>query len=117
MNILYIEDEPMDAELVQRYIKTTQHSLILTTSLDEANQALMGAIDVLLMDIVIKETKVGYSFVQKLRDQGFTKPIIAITGLAMSRDIEKCYAAGVTDVLTKPYAIKELAAMFGKYTA
>jgi CheY-like chemotaxis protein len=117
MNILYIEDEPMDAELVQRYIQTTQHRLIITASLDEAHQAFEKQVDLVLIDIMLHDRKVGYSFVQELRDQGFDKPVVAITGLAMPRDIEKCYQAGFTDVLTKPYAIKELAAMFSKYVA
>ena len=115
MNILYVEDEPMDAELVQNYLKITKHRLIVTASLDEASQALDDNIDLVLIDIMLQDAKSGYGFVEGLRGQGFDKPVIAITGLAMARDIERCYQVGITDVLTKPYAIKELVAMFSKY--
>jgi DNA-binding response OmpR family regulator len=115
MNILYIEDEPMDAELVQRYIQTTKHRLIITASVEEAYRAFDTEVDLVLLDIMLQDTKAGYSFVQELRNQGYEKPVVAITGLAMASDIEKCYRAGFTDVLTKPYAIKELVAMFSKY--
>ena len=116
MNILYVEDELLDAELVQRYMKTTSHHLVISHTLEEARDALQEAPDLILVDLVLHKAKLGYGFAQELRDQGYTQPIVAVTGLALAPDIERCYQVGFTDVLTKPYAIKQLAAIVGKYT-
>ena len=115
MNILYVEDSPMDAELVQRYIKTTSHSVSIVNTLEEARQALEMPIDLILVDVLLQENPTGRDFVQDLRRRGYAQPIIAITAMALAHDIEACYEAGFTDVLTKPYQISELKKIVSKY--
>jgi CheY-like chemotaxis protein len=115
MRILCIEDEPADAQLIERYVRFTDHELTLTTNLDDAVAALDPSPDLILVDLVINQVRSGYDFIQDLRERGYTQPIIAITGLALPQDMESCYDVGATAILTKPYAISELAAIFDKY--
>jgi CheY-like chemotaxis protein len=70
---------------------------------------------VILVDILLNRTRQGYDFVSELRADGCGVPIIAITGLALPNEIEHCYEVGVSDVLTKPFTLKQLAGLLEKY--
>ena len=64
---------------------------------------------------MLNNVKSGYDFVVDLRRSGYTLPIIAVTGLALPEDIERCFRVGFTDVLSKPFTLKQLAAMLNNY--
>jgi CheY-like chemotaxis protein len=115
MRILYIEDEPSDAVMVERYAKKMQHDLILVNNIDAAAQAMVSAPDLVLVDVLIERDRVGYQFVERLRAEGYQLPVIAVTGLALPEDVKRCFEAGFNEVLTKPYAITQLAELLSKY--
>jgi CheY-like chemotaxis protein len=115
MKILYIEDEPADANLVERYIQLTPHKLVLASNLVDARAAMTTPPDLILVDVLLGRARDGYSFVKEMRGQGYEHPIIAVTGLSTPYDIEQCYESGVNEVLTKPYAINQLIELLNKY--
>jgi CheY-like chemotaxis protein len=116
MRILYLEDEPADAQLVARYVQSTNHELMTVSTVQDARTALQSSPGLILVDILLNRTRQGYDFVSELRADGRSTPIIAITGLALPHEIEHCYAVGVSDVLTKPFTVGELADVLQKYT-
>lgn len=117
MNILYLEDEPQDAALIALYTQSARHRLTVASSLQEAQAALAEEPDLILVDVMLGNTRDGYKFTRDMRQGGFTRPMVAVTALATARDLEDCRQAGFDHVLTKPYTINQLAEVIEHYAA
>jgi len=118
VRILYIEDEPTDAQLVDRYVQSTAHDLVIVNNTQAARAALEldeNKPDLLMVDVLIGHSREGFTFVRELRAQGYEQPIVAVTGLTTPYDLEQCKQSGFNEVLGKPYTIQQLAAMIERH--
>jgi len=117
MRILYVEDNPANLSLVRRIARMGNHEVI---SYIDGEQALTKFTtdqpDLILMDIQIAGDLNGLDVVKKLRADGHTLPIIAVTAYAMVGDKERCLAAGCDDYIAKPIPIPLLVELFKKYS-
>jgi PAS domain S-box-containing protein len=110
-----------DGEDNQRLIKT-----ILSKAGAEVDLAANGALaleqvhrneyDVILMDMQMPVMD-GYAATKRLRQEGYVKPILALTAHAMAEDKKKCLEIGCDDHLTKPINRIELLNRVAEYAA
>ncbi|MFN8486892.1 MAG: ATP-binding protein [Caldilineaceae bacterium] len=66
--------------------------------------------DLILIDVQMPVLD-GLSAIRQMRAKGNTKPIIALTGLAMHGDEQRCISAGATAYYSKPVRLNELIAV------
>ncbi len=108
IRVLVVDDAPDNQHLIRRYLTKEGASVeSASNGQDGYRAALHGQFDIVLMDIQMPVMD-GYTATLKLRENGFTKPVIALTAHAMSEVRRKSLNVGCNDQLTKPINAKEL---------
>jgi signal transduction histidine kinase/DNA-binding response OmpR family regulator len=105
--VLLAEDGPDNQLLVTTLLR--KHGIDVTVvengqlAVDEALDAVKRGVqfDVILMDMQMPVLD-GYRAATKLRSEGYTGPIVALTAHAMEVERDRCIAAGCSDYLSKP---------------
>ena len=106
------EDNPVNQQLVTELLQMRGHSVHLA---DDGYSVLAAlereSYDVILMDAEMPGMD-GFQATAVIRERekssGGHIPIIALTGLSMPGDRERCLAAGMDGHLSKPIRAKEL---------
>lgn len=108
--ILYIEDNPDNALLIERAVAALGHEFLWAeTGLSGLEMADTKIPDLILLDINLPDID-GYEVAQRLRQRRnrlLEVPIIAVTANALKGDAEKALAAGCDEYMSKPINVKE----------
>lgn len=115
--ILLVEDNESNIITFSSYLIAKGYRLITANNGQEAIAIIQTEHpDLILMDIQMPHMD-GIEAMQHIRQnpQFTDTPIIAITGLAMTGDRERCLAAGANDYLTKPVKLKEVVTTIQKF--
>ncbi len=110
-DILIAEDHEVNRELFT--VILSRLGCRVTTARDGAEALELASaahFDLVLMDIFMPRMN-GYEAAEALRRRGFTAPIVAVTASALKGEREKCLAAGMNDILVKPFKKHDLAAV------
>ncbi|MGZ5075890.1 MAG: PAS domain S-box protein [Methylobacter sp.] len=109
--VLYIEDNPANLRLVAQILSRNPQLRLITAHTPELGLELVSAHypDLILLDINLPGMD-GYQVLSVLRSLGAVKktPVIAISANATPRDIERGFAAGFDEYITKPVDVSHL---------
>lgn len=106
--ILLVEDGDSNQQLISLVLEEAGGSVVCAINGEEGVKlATSQRFDLILMDMQMPVMD-GYTATRRLRDLGYTLPIVALTAHAMRGDRERCVAAGCSGYLTKPIDIDEL---------
>ncbi|HEV2267897.1 MAG TPA: two-component regulator propeller domain-containing protein [Steroidobacteraceae bacterium] len=105
-HVLLVEDEPVNAAVAQGYLEALGCTSVWTKDGAEAlARSATERFDLILMDINMPAFD-GYQTARLIRERAGTGrrvPIIALTAHTPAQVRERCEAAGIDDVLSKPY--------------
>lgn len=116
MRILYIEDNQANLFLIQRVARIGGHNVVAYTNGEDALRNFESdKPDIILIDLQLAGELNGLDVVRKLRADGHTLPIVAVTAYAMVGDRERCLEAGCDSYMPKPLPVSELVDMIRRY--
>lgn len=106
--ILVVEDEPMVAEVVERYLRLDGHDVTLAfdgrAACDEFERDLP---DLVVLDLMLPRMD-GLEVFRRIRE-GSMIPVIMLTARGNERDRLRGLDLGADDYVTKPFSPRELA--------
>jgi CheY-like chemotaxis protein len=106
--ILIVDDNEDNRDVMARRLARRGFDVEMSASGKAAlDDAISAPPDLILMDMNMPEMD-GWEATRKLREQGITTPIIAITAHAMTGDRERAIEAGCTEYHAKPVEMDRL---------
>ncbi|MDK9693654.1 MAG: response regulator transcription factor [Sulfurimonas sp.] len=106
--IVIVEDEEDLLELVEYNLQKEGYDVVGFLNTKNVEQMLLEeSVDLLLMDRNLPGVE-GSEFVQMLRKDGCTTPVIYMSAKSLDSEIEEGFVRGADDYITKPFNMKEL---------
>jgi PAS domain S-box-containing protein len=113
--ILIAEDDHPNFMYIRELLRVTHANVLRAKNGQEAIEMCnANTIDLVLMDIKMPILN-GLEAATRLREQGFTTPIIAQTAYAFSDDKQRAIESGCNDYISKPIRQEDLLKLIGKW--
>ena len=114
-SILMAEDNLDNQRLISLYLNKLGATVnVVDNGEDAVQQAMQGDYDLVLMDMQMPIID-GVMATRRLRDSGYTGPVVALTANAMQEDIDRCLLAGCNQFLAKPIERANFNAVIEQY--
>ena len=112
-SILVVEDNAdvrgVIAEMLKEVGGFTVHLASTISNARLLMAANAGDFGLLVLNVSLPDGD-GRTFCASLREQGFTLPVILLSGLSHEDDVVRGFEAGADDYLAKPFRVRELLA-------
>lgn len=121
LRVLVAEDNSINELMIRRSLEKLGHIPVCVSDGEQALERLRREkFDCVLMDVQMPNMD-GIEATRLIRNQSFAEidqyiPIIALTAYSLSGDREKLLDLGMTDYLSKPVSIAEIAEVLSKIT-
>ena len=113
--VLLAEDNVDNQRLVSMYLKKLGAEVVVANNGKEVIELTrIDNFDLILMDMQMPIMN-GLDATQRLREMGYTKPIVALTANAMKEDVDACYAVGCDDFIHKPISQQKFSSCIVKF--
>lgn len=108
MRIMIVDDEVYVAKMLAESVSLQGHEVIVAGSGQEGLFLLgQGPVDAVFLDIVMPRVS-GIEVLRRIRETQPALPVIVITGNASANEINEARRLGVTDVIEKPFGLRNL---------
>lgn len=109
--VLVVEDNRINQLITKKIIEKHHYSAIVVDSGYKALEILdKEYFDIILMDINMPELN-GFETSTLIREKGYSMPIIALTAFDKNEITERTKAAGINDIIVKPFEEVQLFTM------
>ena len=118
LNILLAEDNPVNQEIAVGLLEALDCDVTVTENGDEAvNAARNGAFDLVLMDcqMPVMDGMQATRAIRGLLPDTPELPIIALTANDVEAIRDECLAAGMNDLLGKPFTLEDLSKLLERW--
>ena len=108
--VLLVEDNPINQKITEKMLGRIGLNCTTAQNGQEAIDAILADpedFDLILMDVQMPVMN-GLDATKKLREQGISLPIIAMTANVLKGDREVCINAGMDDYIGKPVKLNDL---------
>lgn len=107
--ILTIDDERSIRLLLESFLSKDYDVVSKSDGMEALTWLETNLPDMIICDVQMPNMD-GYTFVEKVRQRGYTKhtPIVMLSGVESSKERVKCYKLGAQDFLAKPFNPEEL---------
>ncbi len=123
VDIIIAEDEPVNAKLISTLLSRWGYSFFIACNGEEAfNHYTRFGAKLILMDLQMPgmngiEATLAIRDFEKREKNGFSVPVIALTGYTQGKEQEECLAAGMNEALEKPIHLQKLQTLLKQYFA
>lgn len=108
LKLLAVDDSPLALQVISQQSKYLGNYVMTSTNAVEAlKRSDLLSFDAILTDLQMEKMD-GLSFTQRLREHGFSGPIIGITGELSPLLRTRCESAGIRHLLIKPVPLDTL---------
>ncbi|WP_261881689.1 ATP-binding protein [Vibrio pelagius] len=115
LKVLVVDDIKMNQIIIQQMLRKHEiEPAIANNGVEGFELASVNEYDVVFMDCRMPIMD-GFEATEKLREQGYTKSIVALTAGTTLEERERCIECGMDDILSKPYTASDLKEMLKKW--
>ncbi|PWU02724.1 MAG: ATPase [Bacteroidetes bacterium] len=116
ISILLVEDNPFNVMVAQTILEDHGALIDIASNGEEAIEMLDSSKHKLVLMDIHMPLMDGYKATQKIRKNGATLPIIALTASTPQEVEQEAYTAGFTDIIVKPFNPDDLCRVILQHT-